>query len=242
VLIVDDEVAIRDLLIEYVRLWGYRGIGAADGREGLALARRLHPAVAILDVVMASLGGLEVLAALKADPQTRHIPVLLHSVTDDPRQGLALGAVDYLQKPVTGARLREAIERAIDRRPTPVWVIDADPGREERLARELGAGAFAVYGARTLAEVQTIRLTAPAVILLGPILPDGTTEGLLRAWRHDPAFRDTVVVLAGEWPVEAERPAESQGCRVERSRGRRSADLADQVRAIVAAREAPPRG
>jgi PAS domain S-box-containing protein len=242
VLVVDDEVAIRDLLLEYVRLWGYHGIGAADGRAGLDLARRVRPAVAILDVVMASMSGLEVLTALKADPATRDIPVLLHSVTDDPQQGLALGAAEYLQKPVSPSRLRDAIQRALKRRLTAVWVIESDAEWEERMARELGAGAFAVHGARTPAAARALGPAPPAVILLAPALADGPTEWLLRAWQTDPAFRQTVVVLTGSWPEGAEGPSDGDGCRVERSRGRRAADLAAQVRTIIAARDAKARG
>ena len=83
------------------------------------------------------MSGLDVLRELKRDTATRRIPVLLHSVSDEPEQLLALGAADFLRKPVSGARLREAVLRALDRTPVPVFVLDGDESRRERIRRAL---------------------------------------------------------------------------------------------------------
>jgi CheY-like chemotaxis protein len=111
VLVVDDEVTIRDLLLEYLQVWNYGAVPAGSGAEALEVARRIKPDLIILDVGMLPMSGIDVLRQLKQDPETRAIPVLLHSVADEPGEMLALGAADFLRKPVTGARLREAVLR-----------------------------------------------------------------------------------------------------------------------------------
>ena len=162
VLVVDDEVVIRDLFLEYLQVWNYGAVPAASGAEALELARRLLPDLIILDVGMLPMSGLDVLRQLKRDAATRHIPVLLHSVSDEPEQLLALGAADFLRKPVSGAQLREAVLRALDRTPVPVFVLDGDDARRERVRRALEETGLAVSPARTLAEAAAIPADARA--------------------------------------------------------------------------------
>ena len=237
VLVVDDEVAIRDLLLEYLQLWDYGAVPAASGAEALELARRLKPDLIILDVGMLPMSGLDVLRQLKQDSETRQIPVLLHSVTDEPEEMLALGAADFLRKPVTGVRLREAILRALDRTPVPVFVLDGDGARRERIRRTLEETGLPVQPAETLAEAAAIPPTPAPVVLLGPTLADGPSAPLLARWSGDPAFRDAAVILLGAWPDDSAKAG--PGCHVERLRGQRAADAAGRVRALIARRRGP---
>ena len=234
VLVVDDEVAIRDLLLEYLQLWDYGAVPAASGIEALELARRLKPDLIILDVGMLPMSGLDVLRQLKQDSETRQIPVLLHSVTDEPEQMLALGAAGFLRKPVTGAQLREAILRALDRTPVPVFVLDGDDARRERLRRTLEETGLPVQPAATLAEAVAIPPTPAPVIVLGPTVADGPSAPLLARWSGDPAFRHAAVILMGAWPDDSAKAG--PGCHVERLRGQRAADAAGRVRALIARR------
>ena len=169
-LVVDDEVAIRDLLLEYLQVWDYAAVPASSGAEALELARRIAPDLIILDVGMLPMSGLDVLRELKRDAATRSIPVLLHSVSDEPEQLLALGAADFLRKPVSGARLREAVLRALDRTPVPLYLLDGDDARRERIRRALEETGLEVNPARTLAEAVAIPPTPAPVILLGAAL------------------------------------------------------------------------
>jgi PAS domain S-box-containing protein len=234
VLVVDDEVTIRDLLLEYLQLWNYGAVPAVNGVEALELARRIKPDLIILDVGMLPMSGLDVLRQLKQDPATRTIPVLLHSVADEPEQMLALGAADFLRKPVSGARLREAVLRALDRTPVPLFVLDGDDARRERVRRALEETGLDVSPARTLGEAVAIPPVPAPVILLGPRVADGEATPLLTRWSADPAFRDAAVVLMGPWPAES--ALAGPGCRVEILRGQRAADAAGRVRALIAKR------
>jgi PAS domain S-box-containing protein len=239
VLVVDDEVTIRDLLLEYLQLWNYGAVPARDGAEALELARRLKPDLIILDVGMLPMSGLDVLRHLKQDLATRAIPVLLHSVADEPEQLLALGAADFLRKPVSGARLREAVLRALDRTPVPVFVLDGDDARPDRVRRALEETGLDVNPARTLVDAVAIPPAPPPVIVLGPRLADGESAPLLARWSADPAFRDAAVVLMGPWPTE--RAQAGPGCHVEILRGQRAGDAAGRVRTLIAKRRGATR-
>jgi PAS domain S-box-containing protein len=240
VLVVDDEVAIRDLLLEYLQMWDYAAVPAGSGPEALELARRIAPDLIILDVGMLPMSGLDVLRELKREAATRAIPVLLHSVSDEPEQLLALGAADFLRKPVSGARLREAVLRALDRTPVPIYLLDGDDARRERVRRALEDTGLDVNPARTLAEAVGIPASPAPVILLGPTLPDGPAPPLLARWHGDPAFADATVVLLGAWPAES--AAAGPGCRVETLRGQRASDAVGRVRTLLVRRRAAPEG
>ena len=113
---IDDEEAIRYLVRENLELAGYEVIEAADGREGLDTAGREHPDLVILDVKMPALDGWEVLRALRADPQTRGIPVVMLTVLGDDRhvsRGWALGADFYLAKPFEPLELVAVVTRLL---------------------------------------------------------------------------------------------------------------------------------
>jgi CheY-like chemotaxis protein len=116
-IIADDEPDIRELLAVLLTRAGYDVHEAADGEEALCLAREHHPAVAVLDVRMPRLDGYETTRALRADPSTTDMKVVIltASVRDSERlHALAAGADLYLRKPFGGRdlarRIRELVE------------------------------------------------------------------------------------------------------------------------------------
>jgi diguanylate cyclase (GGDEF)-like protein len=114
-LVADDEPDTRAALALALGP-GYEILTAGDGAEALAVARSGHPDVILLDVMMPSLDGFQVLEQLRADPTTAEIPVLLVSARrDDVGKvlGLGLGAVDYLEKPFSAPELRARVERTV---------------------------------------------------------------------------------------------------------------------------------
>ena len=99
ILIADDEAEIRDLLRLYLENSGYDVLEAADGLEALAILKKEHVDLAVLDVMMPRMNGLHVLKKIR---ETSNIPVLVFSAKDadsDKILGLNLGADDYLTKP-----------------------------------------------------------------------------------------------------------------------------------------------
>jgi hypothetical protein len=113
VLVVDDDPAARSLIGRILGRDGFRVVEAEDGATGLRLARDIRPDVITLDILMPGLDGWEVLAALKADATLAPIPVVVVTIVDDRNAGFALGAVDYLQKPIERGHLLDALRRAV---------------------------------------------------------------------------------------------------------------------------------
>ena len=105
VLVVDDDQTVREVIERHLTREGFAVVTASGGQEALRLARELHPAAITLDVMMPDLDGWTVLAAIKGDPELKDIPVILLSIVDEKNRGFALGATDYMVKPVDRARL-----------------------------------------------------------------------------------------------------------------------------------------
>ena len=118
VLVADDDPAIRELIAFGLERAGFATVEVSDGEEALeALADRL-PAVAVLDVMMPRLDGLEVLRRLRADPYTSGLPVLLLTARarpEDDERGRSLGADDYVTKPFSPAELVARVRALADR-------------------------------------------------------------------------------------------------------------------------------
>jgi signal transduction histidine kinase/CheY-like chemotaxis protein len=112
VLVVEDDQHSAELLTVYLEGAGYRVVVARDGVEGLEQARRLRPRAVVLDILLPRVDGWDLLARLKADPATADAPVVVVSMLDERGKGLALGAVEYLVKPVGREELLEALGRA----------------------------------------------------------------------------------------------------------------------------------
>ena len=105
VLVIDEDPAVRQLMERLASREGYAMIVAGSGEEGLKLAREKKPELITLEVVMPGIDGWTVLKSRKADPELSRIPVVMVSISDDEDRGLAMGAVDYLVKPVDRERM-----------------------------------------------------------------------------------------------------------------------------------------
>ena len=104
-LVIDEDPAVRQIMERLATREGYQLFAAGTGEEGLDLAREKKPDLITLEVVMPGIDSWTVLKNLKADPQLSGIPVVMVSISDDRDRGLAMGAADYLVKPVDRDRL-----------------------------------------------------------------------------------------------------------------------------------------
>ena len=100
VLVVEDEVDLLFTIALSLELSGYRVIKAASGEEALTLVEKERPDAVVLDIRLPGIDGWSVLEAIKAEPETRDIPVIVVSIVDERARGAALGAAEYLVKPV----------------------------------------------------------------------------------------------------------------------------------------------
>jgi two-component system, OmpR family, response regulator MtrA len=116
IVVADDEADIRRLVVFTLRRQGYTILEAGAGDSALALIRRERPDLAVLDVMMPGLSGLEVAQALRADPATAAIPVIMLSAkgqASEVENGLASGARDYLVKPFNREELVSRVAEAL---------------------------------------------------------------------------------------------------------------------------------
>jgi len=165
---------VRDMLQRFLSREGFRVVTAPGGEAGLELARELHPDAITLDVLMPGMDGWAVLAALKADPDLAEIPVIMLTIVDDRNMGYALGASEYLTKPVDRERLVSVLHRYGDA-PSPgrVLVVEDEAATRELLRRVLEAEGWTVAEAENgRAALERVAEQRPDLILLDLMMPD----------------------------------------------------------------------
>ncbi|MCH8496057.1 MAG: response regulator transcription factor [Balneolales bacterium] len=118
ILIVDDERDLLDLIEYNLEKEGYDVLKAENGQEGIRLAKKHHPDLIILDVMMPKMNGIEVIRELKYDRELKFKPVIFLTARSDEKtelEGLELGADDYLAKPISTAKLLSRIKTVLRR-------------------------------------------------------------------------------------------------------------------------------
>ena len=197
VLIVDDEQATHDLLERELSSAGYDILHAAGGREGLKLAKQARPDVITLDIIMPDLDGWSVLKALKADPELCDIPVILVTIMRDRDLGFALGAADYITKPVE----RDVLTRVLARHVrgdagAQVLVVDDDPKTRDMLRRTLQKAGWSVAEAANGCEaIETLERSKPALVLLDLLMPGMDGFEVLERLQGDETWRDVPIII-----------------------------------------------
>jgi CheY-like chemotaxis protein len=200
VLVIEDAVDARRIVMEQLRDLPIHVICAATGEEGLALARRHKPALILLDLVMPSMTGWEVLGRLKTDTELADIPVVVISSMSTSNHTAFLGAIDFLEKPVATDELLAVIARHLpSERRASVLVVDDNADARRIITEAITDGyscdvAHAVDGVDAFERLQTGPV--PDLIVLDLMMPrmDGFT--FLAALRRDPRFAATAVIVA----------------------------------------------
>ena len=139
-LVIDDDPTVRDLMERFLDQEGFSVVHRRGRRRRRSrLARELRPAAITLDVMMPDLDGWTVLAALKGDPELADIPVDPRTIVDEKNLGYALGAADYLAKPIDRERLARVLAQASAR-----WRLARRAGRRGRRRPRASACARAL--------------------------------------------------------------------------------------------------
>jgi CheY-like chemotaxis protein/anti-sigma regulatory factor (Ser/Thr protein kinase) len=198
VLIVDDEVPARELLASYLEP-EYRVAMAESGVEALKEAQRLRPDAITLDVMMPGSDGFETLVALRKNPATADIPVIILSIVDQKQVGFALGATDYLIKPVRKPMLLETIRRHV---PAPadedssILLVDDDPKALELLQEALRSAGYEVQSVRSGDRaLEVLANKVVGAILLDLLMPGMDGFQVIRHVRQEPALKDLPIVV-----------------------------------------------
>ena len=195
VLVVDDDPTVREVMARYLEREGFTVVTAADGVEGLRLAREQHPAAITLDVMMPGLDGWTVLAALKGDPDLSHIPVVLVTIVDQTQRGYALGVVEHLVKPVDRERLVGVLRGLCDR-PGCVLLVEDDADIRRITRDALTAGGWTVSEAENgRVALEHVARNVPDAIVLDLMMPEMDGFEFLDELRKDAKWRAIPVLV-----------------------------------------------
>jgi two-component system alkaline phosphatase synthesis response regulator PhoP len=118
ILVADDSATVRRLVVARLVADGYEVVEAEDGEAALRLARSERPALLVLDKVMPKLDGFEVVRALREDPETAALPIVMlteRTSEEDVLDGLGLGVEEYMPKPFSPRELSLRVKRTLDR-------------------------------------------------------------------------------------------------------------------------------
>jgi CheY-like chemotaxis protein len=201
ILVVEDNEADAELVAHIVERGGFRVEIARTGSEALSKARTSQPVAILLDIVLPELDGWEVLARLKRDKTTSSIPVVVVSVVDNPDLGAALGALDYLVKPIRANELLERLSRFNFKRQTgkekiSVLVVDDETVQRELLAAVLESEGFTVVQAAGGREAIMVAIAIkPDLVLLDLMMPDVTGLDVVRALRANAETKATPIMI-----------------------------------------------
>jgi signal transduction histidine kinase/DNA-binding response OmpR family regulator len=199
VLVIDDDSAVRELMTRFLVGKGYRVITADDGEHGIEMARKHRPDVITLDVVLpGTLSGWDVLAELKNDPVTSSIPVVIVTFIEETKQGFALGAADYVVKPIAWDGLLTKLKKVTRDSPLtqPVLVVDDDPDVRELFRRTLARDNMTVIEAANGQEaIQVLRTQKPSVILLDLMMPVMDGFEFIAEFNCHPEWMDIPVIV-----------------------------------------------
>jgi signal transduction histidine kinase/DNA-binding response OmpR family regulator len=213
ILVVDDDPTVQDLMTRYLTKEGYRVVAASGGKEGLRLAKELKPDVITLDVLMAEMDGWAVLSALKADPETVDIPVVVLTMFDDKEMGFALGASDYMTKPVDRDRLLSVLRKHHHGHlPDHVLVVEDDPAIRQMVRRFLEKEGWKVREAENGEDgLQAVEESSPGLILLDLMMPVMNGFDFLRELRRRSDRRRIPVVILTAKDLTVEDRAQLKG-------------------------------
>lgn len=242
-LIIDSDAPARDLLVRALVREGFDVVEAHDGHEGLGQAIALHPDLILLDVALADMDGWAVLAGVRADPTLARTPVILATMVDERKKGFALGATEYLTKPISRRDLaavvgkyRRSGEGTGESAAGYLLVVEDDPLTRRLLVRALrGEGWPVVEAADGQAALQRVAAEPPRLILLDLILPDLDGFELLGRIRQATAGPPIPVIILTALDIAPEEQQRLDGTPVLQKGHYTHAELLALVREKLAA-------
>ena len=239
VLVIDDDPTVHDLMRRFLGKEGYLVETAANGRDGLRRAREFKPDAITLDVMMPDMDGWSVLSALKADPQLSEIPVIMLTMLDDKNIGFALGASEYLNKPIQRDQLSTILKKYRRDQGSAVLVVEDDGVIRQMVKSMLEKEGWLVSEAEN-GKVALARITErlPALVLLDLMMPVMDGFEFLTELKKRPDWSKIPVVIVTARELSVDDRARLQG-KVEKilQKGMYSREeLINQLRNLISSR------
>ena len=218
VVVIEDDPSSAELVAVHLTAAGLRPVHVRTGEEGLAVVRALRPTAVVLDIHLPGMDGWDVLSVIKADPRTAATPVVVVTVLPERGRGFALGASDYLVKPVSKEDLLAAVWRAVAERVDrtssrrDIVVIDDDPAALELVRATLEPHEWTVTtcsgGAEAMSVIRSLR---PSVVLVDLLMPDIDGFAVIDALHADPHTAAIPVVVLTAKSLTAQDRRRLQG-------------------------------
>lgn len=199
ILILEDDIEFAKVILDFVRERSYKGIIAIQGNTGLSCARYYKPDAIILDMKLPVMDGTEVLKHLKSDPALRHIPVQIISGYDKRKEGIELGAFDFIRKPVTKEDLKNTfdnIENFFSKKLKKLLIVEDDATQNKIIQDLIGNGdvkSFAAYSGNEAFEMLDNSKFDCVIVDLG--LPDMSGFRLLEKMKSNDKFKKIPIIV-----------------------------------------------
>ncbi|HET7821359.1 MAG TPA: GAF domain-containing protein [Ornithinibacter sp.] len=218
VVVIEDDPSSAELVAVHLAAAGLRPVHVPTGEEGLAAIRALRPTAVVLDIHLPGMDGWDVLSVIKGDPQIADTPVVIVTVLPERGRGFALGASDYLVKPVSKEGLLGAVWRAVAERVDhassrrDIVVIDDDPAALELVRATLEPHGWTVSTCSGGAEaISVIRQLLPSVVLVDLLMPDIDGFAVIDALHADTRTASIPVVVLTSKSLTAQDRRRLQG-------------------------------
>jgi len=201
ILVIEDNEVTGQLIQSQLTSSGYETLKCAQPERATEIAAEHQPDAITLDLLMQPVHGLEVLLQLKNDPRTSNIPVIVVTIVDQPGVGTALGADEYLIKPVDKATLLAAVERCLRSRggaapARTILVVEDDVSTLEMIVELLRVYGYSVSTATDGAQARaSVAQSLPELVILDLVLPKMSGFELLAEWRSNPRTADLSVFV-----------------------------------------------
>ncbi len=212
VLIIEDDPAFAAVLKKLAYKHGFKCIIADDGKTGLQFADYYNPGAIILDIGLPGMNGWTVMARLKENSNTRHIPVHFITVSEKKPEAMKMGAADFATKPVSPETIDlvyERLDRIISKPVKDLLIVESDHARQKSIETLLAAGDVRISLAAAAGEARAKLETGTFdCMVLNPALPDMSGIRFLEAVRdNENDFHMPIVVYTEKAPTKEERAA-----------------------------------
>jgi diguanylate cyclase (GGDEF)-like protein/PAS domain S-box-containing protein len=204
ILIAEDDLATAELLTLHLSQAGYKVAHAYDGEEAIQKAKTMKPFAITLDVMLPKKDGWEVLQTLKSEPTTSEIPVIIHSIVDNKELAFALGAADYLMKPLDKSALLHKLDEINILRgkivsPTSILVMESEESVTDYFKEILEAQGFLIHTAATGKRgVELAHALRPSLILMDFVLPDMVSFDVINELKESPYTKNIPIFILTE--------------------------------------------
>ncbi|MBC8161756.1 MAG: response regulator, partial [Roseiflexaceae bacterium] len=238
ILVIDNDPAVGELISRFLGKEGYQVTYIADGREALRAAREQPPHVIILDVLMPSIDGWSLLQALKDDAVLANIPTIMMTLTEDKSIGFALGATDFLIKPVGREQLLGMLEKhhaysAL----APVLLVEDDYTTRHMMRRMLEKEGRVVREAENgRVALERLAQELPSIILLDLMMPEMDGFEFVAALHRRPEWRNipVLVITAKDVTANDRKRLEGHASQILKKGAYSRSELLNELRELVA--------